>query len=129
MLSAHAHNLTHYEGKGRQLSNALQLSSRCRIIGASRSEPHTGDTNRDFPFICVYNIIRPSVPYIAAFYFNDIQYFIPILCACVIRYETIARGSSELIEQLKKERAKKEERLRKTSKERSQKETYRDTRT
>ena len=48
------------------------------VIGASRSEPHTGDTNRDFPFIyvCIYiyiSAVHPSVPYIYLFYFNDVH--------------------------------------------------------
>ena len=47
------------------------------FIGASRSEPHTGDVNRDFPFVYIYlPYVRTSViPYIPVFYFNDIQYF------------------------------------------------------
>ena len=34
------------------------------VIGASRSEPHTGDVNRDFPFVYIYmyiiSAVRPS---------------------------------------------------------------------
>ena len=47
-------------------SNAGDIISRDgrTIIGASRSEPHTGDTNRDFPFICmciyIYVYVRPN---------------------------------------------------------------------
>jgi hypothetical protein len=33
--------------------------------------------------------------YIAVFYFNDMQYFIPTICACVIRYEITAERRSE----------------------------------
>ena len=44
------------------------------IIGASRSEPHTGDTNRDFPYVYIYiSAVRPSVPYTYLFYFNDVH--------------------------------------------------------
>ncbi len=70
----------------------------------------------------------------SVFYFNDMQYFIPIICASVIRYETTAerqRGIEQAhnLKAAEKERAEKEDRLRRTSKERSQKETCRDTRT
>ena len=107
------------------------------IVGASRSKPHTGDTNRDFPFICVYNIYicRTSFRTVYScllfqrytiFHSYTMRMHYPI---CIYIYEAIAQGSSELIQQLKNERAKKEERLRKTSKERSQKNTCGDTRT
>ena len=45
------------------------------VIGASRSEPHTSDVNRDFPFVYIYICRTSVIPYIPVFYFNDIQYF------------------------------------------------------
>ena len=108
----------------------------CLLLGRAEASPTQVipiEIFHLYVYIIYISAVRPSVPYIAAFYFNDIQYFIPTLCACIIRYayiyEAIAQGSSELIQQLKNERAKKEERLRKTSKERSQKNTCGDTRT
>jgi hypothetical protein len=44
------------------------------IIGASRSDPHTSDVNRDI----LFNL--PSIiPYIPIFYFNDLQYLIQLI--------------------------------------------------
>ena len=55
------------------LREALFATCVLLVIGASRSEPHTSDVNRDFPFVYIIYLpyVRHSLP---VFYFNDIQY-------------------------------------------------------